>query len=142
MSAIFNIFDKVLAGQDWRVPSTCNCIVIRSVAGAVSIRLNGGDAVPVRAGDKFKADAGEIWKAVSVGGIGSVVAVYGYGDLQNNSSGGGDVNNNVNGTADDPNGLYYPPDRSQAAFYTKDGSNPVVLFFWSVSGQNWIPALS
>jgi hypothetical protein len=48
----------------------------------------------------------------------------------------------IRGAFDNPNGNVTPTNAAAGAVYYKDQSTPIVFWLWSVSGQNWIPAIT
>ena len=45
-------------------------------------------------------------------------------------------------SVNDPNRTVTPPDTQSFALYVKDQPTPVILWFWSISNQNWFNVLS
>jgi hypothetical protein len=43
---------------------------------------------------------------------------------------------------DDPNGVHTPTDPDAFALYYKDQADPVIMWGWSVTNQNWFAIMT
>lgn len=137
---IVNAFVKSLAGVgSVRLPYQCDFVYLDTVTGAVQVSIGGGDFFTAKAGFKFKANPGQIFPRVELKGTGSVIVLYGTGDLQTGGAAGGgsSVKQIYTGAWADPNGNVTPDDPTLAAIYYDDVPEPT-QWTWSVAGQNWI----